>query len=536
MATIGERPPSSRRIELASPQIRRLPSVLPWLAAVLGAALRIRAYAYDRSLWSDEAMIALNITHRGFRALMRPLAYSQGAPVGWLWAERATVQLFGSGELAIRLVPFLAGLLSVLLFLLVARRLLPAPLAAVAVLLFSVSPRLIYYASETKQYETDVLLLLLVIWLSLRFLESRRAVAAAAWTGGSVLTVWSSHPGLFAVAAAGLALAGAAALGRDRTLLLRVVAAGVATVLAVGAVYVVSLRQLAANLPLRLYWASGYVPLPLQARSTISWLSSTATSLAMDPLGTGHVDLVILLAALGLFALLVNKRYFALATFSLLGIAAVAAAAAQAYPLKGRPALYLVPVVLLLLVASVRASLPLRRSGRRAAAALLEAAIAVTVLVVVVPTVRSAAVEARTPTTVAELRPAMVYVAQHRRPGDLVLVHFAGALAADYYAARLGVPINGALLLTPAGKKCGDAMTLVALAGHRRVWLLFGQDYSGEPVGRTRRYLAQFSRIGRVVMARHERGDAGAYLVLLNDRLRSPDSVAGPCLTVQSVH
>jgi len=505
---------------------------LPWWAAIIGAALRIRAYAYDRSLWGDEAAIALNVTHRSFGELLRPLAYGQGAPVGWLWAERAAVQLLGSGELALRLVPFLASLLSVLLFLLVARRLLPAPAAALGVLLLAASPRLIYYASETKQFESDVLLVLLVVWLSLRFLEGRTTVAAAAWTAGAVVAVWSSHAGLFAVAAAGLALAATAALRRDRGFLLRAAAAGGVALLAVGAVYVASLRQLAADSTLRAYWVSGYVPLPLHARSTISWLSSTAESLSRDPLRTGHARLVVPLAALGLAGLVVTRRFFALATLTVLGVIALVAATAQAYPLKGRAALYVVPFVLLLLSASTRVAQPLRRADWRTAR-VLEAMLAVAVLVAALPTFRAAAADARTPTTVAELRPAMAYVAKHRQPGDLVLVHFAAALAAEYYAPRLGVPLDGALLLTRTGVRCNDATTVAALTEHQRVWFVLGQHYSGEPLDRTRRYLDQFSRIGRLLDSKHERGDAGVYLVLVDHPQRSEGGIAGSCLSVQ---
>lgn len=506
--------------------------MLPWWVAAIGAALRIRAYAYDRSLWGDEASIALNVTRRSFVELLRPLAYGQGAPVGWLWAERAAVQLWGSGELALRLVPFLASLLSVLLFLLVARRLLPAPAAALAGLLFAVSPRLIYYASETKQFESDVLLVLLVVWLSLRFLERRTTVAGAAWTAGAAVAVWTSHAGVFAVAAAGLALAATAALRRDRGFLLRAAAAGGIALLAVGAVYVASLRQLAADSALRAYWLSGYVPLPLHARSTISWLSLTAGSLARDPLGTGHARLVVPLAALGLAGLMVTRRFFALATLTILGVIVLVAATAQAYPLKGRAALYVVPFVLLLLSASTRVPQRLRLADWRTAR-VIEAMLAGAVLVAAVPTLRAAAVGARTPVTVAELRPAMAYVAKHRQPGDLVLVHFAAVLAAEYYAPRLGFSLDGALLPSHASGRCNDATTVAALTGHQRVWLVFGQHYSGEPLDRTRRYLDQFSRIGRLLDSRRERGDAGVYLVLLDHPGRSGGGIAGSCLSVQ---
>src|SRR5688500_9732578 len=62
-----------------------------------------------RSLWTDEATLALNIATRPFGELLTPLDYHQTAPVGYLWAARAATGLFGVSEHSLRLVPLLAG-------------------------------------------------------------------------------------------------------------------------------------------------------------------------------------------------------------------------------------------------------------------------------------------------------------------------------------------------------------------------------------------------------------------------------------------
>ena len=52
---------------------------------------------------------------RSFAGLLRPLDDDQGAPVGFLVLERLVVRLLGPTELALRLVPFLASIATLVL-------------------------------------------------------------------------------------------------------------------------------------------------------------------------------------------------------------------------------------------------------------------------------------------------------------------------------------------------------------------------------------------------------------------------------------
>jgi hypothetical protein len=64
---------------------------LPVVAVALGIALRTVEWLRNRSLWLDEYAIVDNLSHRGYRRLLLPLDQNQGAPVGWLWAERTAI-------------------------------------------------------------------------------------------------------------------------------------------------------------------------------------------------------------------------------------------------------------------------------------------------------------------------------------------------------------------------------------------------------------------------------------------------------------
>lgn len=136
-----------------------------------GFLLRLRQYLTGRSLWADEAMLALNIVNRNFGGLLRPLDYDQGAPVGFLLVEKSSNLLLGRSEYALRLFPFIMGVLSIWLFYLLLKRLTTGAGLLTALALFVFNPRLIYYSSEVKQYIVDVTVTLVLLLLAAPLLK-----------------------------------------------------------------------------------------------------------------------------------------------------------------------------------------------------------------------------------------------------------------------------------------------------------------------------------------------------------------------------
>ncbi len=119
------------------------------LAAIaIGAGLRLYFYLSNRSLWFDEALLALNLTERSFAELMQPLDYNQSAPLGFLLIQKTVISLLGNRDYLLRLIPLLAGLTSLPLFFLTARLFLRPVAVHAAMWFFALSPQLIYYSSE----------------------------------------------------------------------------------------------------------------------------------------------------------------------------------------------------------------------------------------------------------------------------------------------------------------------------------------------------------------------------------------------------
>ena len=110
---------------------------------------------------------------RSYAGLTSPLDYNQGAPIGFLLLVKASTELFGRSEYALRLVPFIFGIVSVLLFYRVARDFIVPSAVPLAVALFAILPPLVYYSSEVKQYSGDVMATLLLLGMARPFAAAR---------------------------------------------------------------------------------------------------------------------------------------------------------------------------------------------------------------------------------------------------------------------------------------------------------------------------------------------------------------------------
>ena len=101
---------------------------------------------------------------------MQPLRYNQVAPLLFLWGESAAYRMLGSSEPALRFLPLLAGIGSLVLFWRLARLTLTSRAAMLAAGILAVAYYPVRHSCEVKPYAFDLLissaiLLLGVCWL-----------------------------------------------------------------------------------------------------------------------------------------------------------------------------------------------------------------------------------------------------------------------------------------------------------------------------------------------------------------------------------
>jgi len=349
-------------------------------AVVVGALLRVGWFLEPRSLWTDEARLAVNVAARSFQDLGEPLALDQAAPLLYLGAAKASTVLLGVNERALRLVPLLAGLALLPLVALVAGRLLTPAGTAALTALAAVSPLLLRYSAEAKPYAVDAAVAFGLLLLALRAIESPGPVRFGLVGVAGALAMGMSYPAVFVLPGC---LAALAANGRwrdpafRRSLLLVVgLWTAAATVLAPSAEAVRSSTYFAR------FWGERLISLGTPG-SVARLRTIVAEVLSRALLGQGRVPRPVvyvagLAVAAGAFRLIRTRR--TLAALLLLPFAfAGAAGGLGLYPLAPRFVLALVPVLFVLAaLAAEAAGLVLPRSLRAVPLAAAVAGLGVT--------------------------------------------------------------------------------------------------------------------------------------------------------------
>jgi uncharacterized membrane protein len=504
----------------------------------IGATIRILQYVSNRSLWLDESLLALNLLDKSFGGLFGQLEFSQGAPPGFLVAERLVASAFGYSEFALRLLPLLAGLAALIAFVSLARRVLQPVAVPVAVGVFALSNGLVYYSSELKPYSFDVAATVVILLAGVSLAGNPRSRGAAVAFAGALTALAFSFAAVFAAASAVLSLVVSAV--RGRTVSRSLVIALAVWLAGTAALVVFVLARLTAVRHAFSLSSTGAVDSP---GSTLSLLNVFGTNIAT---ATGFLQstpwvqlekLGVAVVAVGAVRLVIRRRLLGSIVLLPLVLSAVAAAL-HLYPVAERTLLFLVPVVALLLAEGITTLADPSRSRAFALFAVL------TVALFIGP-VWLAAKGAVQPRKHEEIKPALAYIRDQWRAGDVLYLNYATQYAFLYYMrcscfsadapdgrplwpvapgdggvqefAPAVRPLSASLVIAP---KVENVETSVAdldrLRGRRRVWFLYSHvsnDTERQVI--TDGILGRLDSMGRRVLEYSEVG-AHAYLYSLD--------------------
>jgi hypothetical protein len=453
----------------------KLLSDVAWWAVILaGFVLRLRQYLADLSLWIDEANLARNIVDRSFFGLARPLDFEQGAPLGFLFVEKTVLLILGNQDYILRLFPLFSGLLSLYLLYCISREYFGMA-GLFSLFFFSISWPLIYYSSELKQYSSDVLVSVGLIYLMFRAEHpSARRTEILTLGAAGVISMWMSHPAIFILASAGLVLAVENLLRKNYSLLFWILGVGILWMANLGLVYLVSIQGLMSNSYLLNFWRADFMPLPPWGH--LAWFQASywnllgiTTYLSNPAVGYSAFSMSILLF-IGMIGSFIHHR--GLTWMMVLPFLFVLLASAlQKYPFGERLILFLLPFLFLLMAEGLgQMYLAIARWNRTVS-------LVICGFVALVAIRRPASFSFQyflSPYMREDIKPALAYVSQNARPGDVIYVYYGSQPAFEYYAHFYNFEndkvIFGIASRTDPSRYVDD---IGQLRGSRRVWLVF---------------------------------------------------------------
>jgi hypothetical protein len=495
---------SGMRGDQAKPRVH---AAIAACLALAGFYLRAHFYAADRSLWLDEASLAVNLVTRSFLGLLEPLDLNQGAPTGFLLLQKTIILLLGNRDYILRLAPLLAGLITIpLVHKLTLRYSWRLP-ALLALGLLALSPKHVYYSSEAKQYASDalwaVLLLLLLPESPLGGRSSRRLVALGLVGAAAI---WFSHPSVFVLAGILLALVVSSAVEGRRSMVPWLVGIAAIWAISFGLTYLVSLRHLAANRYLLEYWDGSFAPLPPWDNprwyyNAVGVLLDIAANLPANAVTVG-------LLILGGMSLLLRRYPIGLAVGGAV-LATLVASALGKYPFEDRMILFLVPIVAVALAEGVGAAWSLLAKASRVLAWVGCAAL---VGYLVLPSLRVARETLQRPPLGEHIKPIMAHLGENLAEEDLVYVYYAAGPAFEYYAPQYGIRKSSAEIGAESREEpAGYLKEVDALRGNSRVWFVFTHNCPVCPVNEQRYIVGYLDQIGQRIGGLSSNG-ADAYL------------------------
>jgi hypothetical protein len=496
----------------------------------LGVFLRIWQYWANPSLWLDEAMLANNIVNRSFVGLTQPLDDNQGAPIGFLFIQKVFIELFGNHDYVLRLFPLLTSILAIPLMWRVAQTYVGRWPSLLALSFFAISAPLIYFASEVKQYSSDVLCTLLVLMVTPKALDVHATSRAFMLFGFvSSIVIWFSHPIVFIIAGVFLVLildilkSKESRVIRLHKLLWCGQAAAVCFV-SFFVLFLISLRFLTANAELLDYWQDAFMPMP--PWRDVSWFLKHWYELLNSLLGLYLVEasraipnfalagVVTVLFIAGAMSLFFRRWQFALLLMMPL-IFALLASGMGKYPFSGRLMLFSVPLLLLPIAEGIERmrSLFLRIGARTAICAT-----AVLIVLLLFKPIVVAWENFSRPPMKEHIKPIMSYVNQNRLTPDIVYIYYGAIPAFKYYGSGFGFHeddyIEGIASRNDPEKYLND---IDRFKNRERVWFVFAHPCGSCKVDEEDFFLRHLDTVGSRLAAFTSEG-ASVYLYDLTGR------------------
>lgn len=477
-----------------------------WLIIGIGIVLRVTQFLYNRSLTEGEAPLALNIIQRSYAELLKALDYVQAAPVGFLMMQRFLVELFGNSEYALRILPLIAGIVSLFLLYEIARKTLSKEATLIALILFAVGDHLIYFASEVKQYSSDVTITLLIILMAIYVFNKNFNVKYILLFGFvGAISFWFSHPAVLTFCAAAIVLLLSIIRRKKRQNFAWLFVAGAIAITSFSINYVISLESLSRNKEFLHFWQHSFMPFPPSSLSDIKWFGYVFLRTFKFPVGLSIYELflAVLSFLIGCIIMFYKKRKI-LALLLLPIILTLIASGLQKYPFEGRLLLFITPSMILIIAEGITYMRKKMARGPNILGISL-------ICILLIHPVFLAGYHLIKPRAPEELRPVMEYIDKYYEQGDIIYVYYASLNAFRYYSNRFSYTHDYIIGIESRDNWTNYYRDLEKLNVNKRVWIIFSHIATWHGVNEERLFVSYLNIMGTQLDAFKTSG-ASAYL------------------------
>lgn len=319
--------------------------VLLCLTFLLGIFLRTKLFLAKGVFEDDECRLALSLLEiHHFKDFFLPLSDAQSAPPFFTLLSFGITKIFGYQELALKTIPYLAGLGSIFLFYKLCKNYLQNRWVMLfGCFIFSINETLISFATTFKQYSTDILvsLLCLLILPKLKLENLSKKQLFLLITALALLPLFSI-PSVFFIGTF-FALNIYANI-KNKISFRRILACIIPFCIVLGLFYYFDLKQSSINMNAVFpeYWNDGFWNFSLKELIRLLVLNF---KFYFYPNSLTLVTVILFFTGIWAYAKKKNTQgFFLICMF----IFVLAAALFKIYPFANRVGLYFLPVVLLL--------------------------------------------------------------------------------------------------------------------------------------------------------------------------------------------
>ncbi len=321
------------------------------LIILIGFILRLKGLIANPPFWHDEAALGWNVLNKNYSDLFGKLRFLQIAPPMFLICTKFLVFITDSYhhlfrcDIVLRLIPFICGNLSLIMFWFVGNKVFNSKWATLAgIALLALNPALIIYCYEFKPYSIDVLCSLISLYIFLT-VDFKSATTKSMLIYGLILAMlpWFSFGSAFVIIAGFMTLS----FKRDNPKLFTTLLIPVAASAFIYLKAFIIKSYISNSSGMLSYWQNEFVSKDL---SNLAQLNTQNLQYFFSTIPHLSLLLIILCIILGFILIIKDTKLsyllISVLTFSTLILASMM----RLYPYSRRMVLFLIPFLVIYIV------------------------------------------------------------------------------------------------------------------------------------------------------------------------------------------